>query len=488
MKILFVIPKNKSLFGDEGMTAHPHIGIAYLSAFLKNNGVKVSVFDDGIEKNSDKVFTVIDEFRPDIIGITMFSYCYGAAYSLIKNIKTNRDIPLVLGGPHVSAIRRKILEDTNVDFAVKHEGEYTLIELLKEMGKEGCDFSKINGLIWRNNNEIIENSNRPLIENLDNLPFPDYEVFGIERYTCYKQKTLPLITSRGCPFKCNYCSVRLSMGQRFRARSAENVFSEIKCFYDKGWRSLDINDDCFTLDKQRAEKICNLIIDNKLNIRFQLYNGIRVDIVSPNLLKKMKQAGCYFISYGCEAGNDKVLKAIKKGITLQQVRDAIDWTNEAGIRNSVNFIIGHTEESNQDALDTVNFAKSLSTDFVNFYNLLPYPGTEAYKWARQNANFLVPPESYLENISYRDNEPIFETKEFTREQRKKIIAMGFDLYKKTILIFRLGKILGNIIYYITKNKIMDKFATNFALNNSIGRSIYILLSAKSFRPKEKDAS
>lgn len=484
MKVLFAIPENKSLFGDKGMTAHPHIGIAYLTAFLKKKGVEVSIFDNGIEKNADKLMSLIDEYKPDIVGVTIFSYCYAAAYNLIKKIRTRKNIPLVLGGPHVGAIKRKILEDTEADFAVKNEGEFTLFELINSLKSSASDFSKIDGLIWRKNGEVIENKDRPYICDLDGLPFPDYEAFQISRYVCYRQKTLPLITSRGCPFSCNYCSVRLSMGQGFRPRSAENVYEEIKLLYGQGWNSFDINDDCFTLDKKRAERICDLIIDNKLRIHFQLYNGIRVDTVDLNLLKKMKRAGCYFISYGCEAGTDKVLKAIKKGITLQQVRGAVDWTNSAGINNSVNFIIGHKEETYQDALETIRFADTLATNFVNFYNLLPYPGTESFEWAKQHARFLVPPDSFLENISYRDNKPIFETDEFTKEQRKEVVTLGFDLYRKKILIFRLGKTLGNLVYWITKNASLNRFASSFALNNPIGRFIYIKLSKKSYMTEE----
>lgn len=489
MKILFVVSRNKSLFGNKGITAHPHIGIAYLSAFLKQHKVQVTVFDEGLNSSAKELLALIDSFEPVLIGVTVFSYCYGFTYSLIKKLKEITDIPLVVGGPHVCAVGKDMFNGGEIDFAVKQEGEFTLLELLKEIGKQEPDYSHIKGLIWKSKDgRVIENPERGLIKDLDALPFPDYDAFGLERYVCYKQKTLPLITSRGCPFGCNYCSVRLSMGQGFRPRSAENVFKEMAYFVSGGVRSFDINDDCFTMDKERAGKICDLIIANRLDIRFQLYNGIRVDTVSPQLLKKMKAAGCYFISFGCESGNDRVLKAIKKGITLQQVRDAVRWANEAGINNSVNFIIGHTTETYEDALDTINFAKSLPTNFVNFYNLLVYPGTEAYGWARQNAHFLVPPESYLENVSYRDNEPIFETSEFSAAERKKILKIGFDLYKKSILTFRLGRILGNIVYYITRNKILDKFASSFALNNRIGRFIYILLSGGSFKAKEKVAT
>jgi len=486
MKILFVIPKNKSLFGDKGMTAHPHIGIAYLTAFLKENDVEVAIFDEGLNQDQAVLSSLIGEFHPDLIGITIFSYCYSYAYNLIMRIKEITHIPIVAGGPHVCAIGKKILEDAGVGFAVKQEGEFTLLELLNEFRKDVADFGRIKGLIWRNGDgAIFENADRDLITDLDAIPFPDYDSFGIERYVCYKQKTIPLITSRGCPFGCNYCSVRLSMGQRFRARSAENVFAEIKYFYGRGWRSFDINDDCFTLDNQRAEEICDYIIDNKLKIRFQLYNGIRVDTVNLNLLKKMRSAGCHFISYGCEAGNERVLKAIKKGITLEQVRDAVRWAQDAGINNSVNFIIGHKEETFQDALDTINFAKSLPTNFVNFYNLLPYPGTESYEWARQHARFLVPSDSFLANISYRDNQPIFDTEEFTKEERHKVIALGFDLYRKKILTFRLGKVFGSLVYLITKINAINRLVTSFALINPLGRFIYTKLSRKSARVEER---
>ena len=467
------------------MTAHPHIGVAYLCSFLKRNDIEVAIFDEGIENDLSRLEYTIDDFKPQLIGITIFSYCYSYAYKLINKIREKTDTPIVAGGPHVSAIGRKILDDAKIEFAVKQEGEFTLLELLREFSKQNPEFSRIKGLIWKNRDGgILENPDRELIEDLDSLPFPDYDSFGLQNYPCYKHKTLPIITSRGCPFGCNYCSVRLSMGQRFRARSAENVFLELKLLYERGFRSFDINDDCFPLDTKSAADICDLIIDNKLDIRFQLYNGIRVDTVTLELLKKMKRAGCFFISYGCEAGNDKVLKAIKKGITLDQVRSAVSWTNGAGINNSVNFIIGHKEETYQDALDTLNFADELPANFVNFYNLLPYPGTESLEWAMQHANFLVPPDSYLENISYRDNKPIFETKEFTKKQREEVIRKGFDLYRKKILNFRLGKVFGGIIFWLTKNYFINKFTTNFALTNPLGRFIYLRLSKKSFLTKE----
>lgn len=478
MRVLFIIPKNKTLFGDEGITGFPHLGIAYLTAVLKKNKIPVEIFDEGLGESLKELDALIDDFRPTLTGVTLFSYCYGFGYNLIERLRKKTDIPIVVGGPHVAAIESKILKETKVDFAIKQEGELTLLELLQELQKRKPNFSGIKGLIWWHKGRIVENPDRGLIKNLDILPFPDFDAFEIEKYACYEQKTLPLVTSRGCPFGCNYCSVRLSMGQGFRPRSPKNVVLEIKHWYKKGFRSFDINDDCFTLDLDRAEKICDLIIRNKLKIKFQLYNGIRVDRVTLRLLKKLKKAGCIFISYGCESGNQETLKRIKKNITLDQVRKAVDWTNKAGIRNAVNFIIGHQDETYEQALDSLKFARSLPTNFVNFFNLVPYPGTEVYDWAVKNAQFLVPKKTFLKEISYRDNVPIFETKEFPKKERIKVLLKGFALYEKTIYQFRLGKYLGFFLFYLTRPGLAS-WARNFALNNPVGRKIYFYLSIKS---------
>jgi hypothetical protein len=269
------------------------------------------------------------------------------------------------------------------------------------------------------------------------------------------------------------------MGQCFRPRSAENVFKEINYWYGLGFNSFDINDDCFTLDLNRSEKICDLVIKHHLKIKLQLYNGIRVDRVSPVLLKKLKRAGCFFIAYGCESGSQKIINIMGKNIKLDQVRQAVDWTNAAGIKNAVNFIIGHQEESYQDALDTIDFAKSLPTNFVNFYNLVPYPGTPVYDWVTAHAHFLIPPETFLKDVSYRDNSPIFDTPEFTKQQKHHVMTIGFNLYEKKLLIFRLGNKLGLTAYYLTRNKNIARFGHWLLANSSPVKSVIGNLVEKS---------
>lgn len=479
-RVLFVIPPTKSMFGNEkGIPAHPHVGIAYLIAVLKKNENLVEVFDCGLNDSDEELYSKIEEFDPAIIGITGFSYAYGYLEETINKLKVKFKIPIIIGGPHVSATNAEILEKTSADFGFYGEGEEAFPIFLKEFAKDKPRYENVPGLIWKKGKKIIQNNPPEFILDLNKLPFPDYEAFGLDKYLCYKEKFLPILTSRGCPYQCNYCSVRLSMGYRFRPRNPQNVIDEIKHWYNKGFWTFDINDDCFTLDMDRSEKICDLIIKNKLKVKFQLYNGVRVDRVTPHLLKKLKKAGCSFIAFGCEAGNEETLKSIKKGITLDQVRKAVDWANQAGIKNAVNFIIGHKEETYEQALDSLKFAESLPTNFVNFYNLVPYPGTEVYDWASKNAKFLVNEKTFLKNISYRDNIPIFETKEFTKGQREEIMEKGFALYERKVLEFRLGKILGRVFFYLTRVSFMGKFFRNLVYKSKIAAGLYRKLSARS---------
>jgi len=479
IKVLFVIPKNKNLFGGKGKTGFPHVGVAYLAAVLKKNKISVKVFDEGIENDDGKLTVLIKKFAPDIIGVTGFTYGYGYLEETIKKLKERTGIPVIVGGPHIAATGDEIIRITPADFALRGEGEISFLKFLKQFNRRKPDFRKVPGLIWRRNGKIFKNPPDDFIKDLDRLPFPDYEAFNLKKYLCYAEKTLPIITSRGCPYGCNYCSVRLSMGRGFRPRSPENVFAEIKHWYKKGWRNFDINDDCFSLDLERAEKICDLIIRSGLKIRFQMYNGIRVDRITRRLLKKLKKAGCFFISYGCESGNQEILARIKKDITLDQVRKAVDWTNQAGIKNAVSFIIGHKNENYEQAKDSLKFAKSLPTNYVNFFNLIPYPGTEAYDWAVKYAKFLVPKKTYLKDISYRDNTPIFETKEFTKKQREELVKKGLDLYERKILQFRLGSVLGPFAYFLTRSRAMHKLIFDFATTNKFGNRVYHLFSLKS---------
>ncbi len=344
MKALFVSPWLNAFLGNEKQSpSSPHLGLAYLIAILKQNGVnEIDVYDEGIENDDEILFKKIDTLRPDIIGITAFSFGYENARNLIKKIKEYTDVPIIIGGPHVSAVKGQVLTTSVADFAMKGESELSFIKFLTELSGSK-NFKKVKNLIWRDSfSNIVENENEPLIENIDEIPFPDYDIFSFERYNNFTIKLIPIITSRGCPYGCNYCSVKLSMGRGFRPRSPENVILEMKHWIKiYKIKKFGINDDCFNLDIKRAEKICDLIIKEGLDITYGLYSGLRADRVTEQLLQKMKESGCVFISYGCESGNQDIINNMGKSLKIGDVRKAVNLTNKFNISNSVNFIIGH---------------------------------------------------------------------------------------------------------------------------------------------------
>ncbi len=488
MNVLFVAPKSKNMFGDsidlsdgvEGSAGHPHLGLASLTSFLKAHDHRVEVYDHQITNCRTTLKKLIDNFKPDLIGVTAYSYSYLYVREMIDLLKSISPTQLVVGGPHVSATNAEIVQSSPADFAVMAEGEFVLLDLLAALERGDSDLSAIEGLIWRDGDRIAVNAPRPFIKDVDALPYPDYDAFPLEKYQCYQERLLPVISSRGCPYQCTFCSVKLSMGRLFRKRSAESFVDELEHWVAKGWERFEFDDDCYTVDMKRVTKISNLIIERGLKIRYDIYNGIRVDRVSPELLHGLKASGCSLVSFGLEAANQQVLDNIRKQVTLDQVRDPVKWTKEAGLQCSVNFILGHQGETLATARESIAFARTLPTDFVNFYNLVPYPGTESFTWVKQNGRFLVPEDEYLQNISYRDNEPIFETNEFTAQERRIAIKEGFKLYELKVLQFRLGKTLGYLIYLAMRFEPLARFARTKAMNSTgFIHILYKFLSRKS---------
>ncbi len=189
MRVLFIIPKVSGRFPGADI---PHLGIGYLAATLTKYGIEVKILDMRLGYNHREVRETIDLFNPQLVGMTVYSFGYRGAYSLIGEINNHADYKIVLGGPHISAIGTRALRESEADFAVKGEGEETFLELCKAMGKSNPGYGDISGLVWRCGNEVIENRNRSFIDQLDSLPFPAYNNFELEKYFCYKDRSLPL--------------------------------------------------------------------------------------------------------------------------------------------------------------------------------------------------------------------------------------------------------------------------------------------------------
>ena len=275
-------------------------------------------------------------------------------------------------------------------------------------------------------------------------------------------KKISIVSSRGCPYGCVYCSIYFTMGKKFRARSPENVVAEIEKWYKKGFRYFQFPDDCFTFDMDRVEKICDLIVEKDIKIRWDLRNGIRVDRVRESMLKKMKKAGCFYIGYGIESGDQEVLDKMKKGITVEQARNAVLMTKKAGIGVGGFFIIGLPSDNFKKFKQTLKFALSLPLEEVRIYTVIPYEGTELYRWIKEgNARFVHPEENYLDYVNRWTSDPVIETDDFSAAERRKAYEIGEQYVMKYITKKEFGPAFGWIAWQFWRPKITRVYIMNF---------------------------
>jgi len=369
------------------------ISMAYIAAFLKEKGIAVSAIDAKAEKLSlREIEKRINLEKPDIVGLTAATIQIYEAHTTAKLIKQiNKEIVTVIGGWHASAIPKETLaEFPYFDFAVYGEGEVTMYELVKTL-ENGGDVSTIKGIAYRGDGEIRLTEPHPYIKNLDEMPFPAYELFPLDKYRFYafkrKMLELPVSTSRGCPHKCSFCYK--SMGDAVRLRSIESVINEIKRDVEEfGARRIMFIDDTFTLNKKRVVQLCDRLISEGLDKKISWMCETRVDAVDRQLLEKMRGANCVNVSYGIESGNQTILDTIVKNINLKQAQNAVKWAKETGMEVDTNFILGNQGETRETALDTINFAAELDADRANFSILVPYPGTQIMEMAEKRVNGL----------------------------------------------------------------------------------------------------
>lgn len=447
MRVLLIVPPN---IGRYVVATIPHAGIAYVISFLEKAGHQTEIADMRIHIEDNYLFKKIDGFKPDLIGITTASIGYKMAYEIINITKEKfPDIPIAIGGSYTSTVMSKVLEDTKADYAVYGEGEQTFVDLANEIPDD-----KIKGLIWRKGKEIITNPPYPLEHNLDKYPFPKYERFELDKHI---EKRIPIVSSRGCPNRCTFCSIQLVMGYPFRARSPENVVEEIEIWHKKGYKNFEFSDDNFTFNLPRVEKICDLIIQKGLNLEIVLGNGIRADRVNENILKKMKQAGVIWTAYGLESSDPKVLDLIKKDLDVERLKEAVSLSHKIGMKTQVNFIIGCPGQTWEKFEKDLELSNELNPNQLRFFNLIPYPGTEVFEWIQKNGTFLQKPEDYLNSFDYWGEEPVFETKEFSREERIKAFRLGQEKVMELFLKRHFGNTIGKIGFGVWKNKFVQKY-------------------------------
>lgn len=363
----------------------PHIGVAYLLAVAKKQGLRVKYIDMVMESFSpEEIVDYVIETRPLLIGFTAFTIQIRAAADIATRIKRRfADAKICIGGPHATAIPKQTLEEfPDLDFVICGEGEEILPKIFDVL-KNKKDLSGLKGIATRTKPEALWSP----IENLDKLPFPAWEEFDLSKYPgTYPHRTrleLPMIAGRGCPYRCVFCC--RSLGGRARLRSVSSVISEIEHNIEKfKCESVAFLDETFTVDMRWIEEFFKGFIDRGLNKKITWSCSTRVNNMSLEFLKRMKEAGCYYIFFGIESADDETLKRIKKGITVEQVRNAVKWTKQAGILPVGAFIIGLPGDREEHVFKDIEMAEQLDLYSVTFPIAVPFPGTELRDMALRN--------------------------------------------------------------------------------------------------------
>jgi len=370
--------------------AHQHppltpLGIAYLGAVLEKNGYSVDVIDCQAQKLTHNGFErEIGKHQPKVVGITSTTLTYKSALKTAATAKqVHSNCVTILGGCHATFWDDKALEECpQLDMVVRKEGEYTLLEIVNRL-KENRHIDDVLGTTCWKNEKIIRNEDRPYIENLDDLPFPAHHLLPLKRLRKQGKVIFPLTTSRGCVYWCNFCTAVRMFGRRYRMRNPKNVVDEIQFLNEKyGATQFTFSDDTFTVDQARVRKICEDVRNRRLKVQWDCET--RVDMITRDLLEKMKKAGCIAVWFGVESGCQNVLNSMEKSINLAQTRRAFKWAHEAGLMTIASVILGFPGETKDTAFKTVKFVEELNPNDVGYHIATPYPGTPMYDFVKEN--------------------------------------------------------------------------------------------------------
>jgi anaerobic magnesium-protoporphyrin IX monomethyl ester cyclase len=379
--VLLINPCDKGHITNGLGVKVPPLNLMYLAAALEKASIPVKIIDDDLyQAGFDKLANLALKIDPVVVGVTATTATIKNALKYVKTIKKALpDALTVIGGPHSTFMPVKTLKsEDSLDVVVMGEGEETIVEVAEKYQREGLkNFSEIKGIVYRNNGKISTTSPRPLIKNLDDLPFPARHLVPFQIYKTSKNQGGGMITSRGCVFSCNYCSSSLIMGKKFRTRSPENVVDEIEeLVFKYGIRDIAFLDDIFMLNKARAIAISNEIKNRGLDINFVASS--RVNTVDRQLLESLKNSGMSTLYCGVESGSQRVLDLMGKGITLKQAEDAIKAAKDSNIDVLGSFIVGYPGETSEEIDQTIDFSIKLDPDYSQFSILTPFPGTPIY--------------------------------------------------------------------------------------------------------------
>jgi len=431
MKVLLISP----LLAPQRKPVDINIGLAYIAAVILKAGHEVELLDiEGYRYTNEEVLEKIKNSNCDLIGIgtliTGYKYVKGLVNE-IKKIKPN--VPLIIGGSIATSIPEIIVSDMQIDYAVIGEGEKTIIEFIDTLKSNG-DFSNVKGLAYKKDGKYFYTGDRELIPNLDDIPIPAWHLFPLKEVYLKnggggifpKPFAAFFLSTRGCPFHCTYCYNPLQ-NQKIRSYSAARFMEEIRYLrYNYQIKGFYVADDLFIYNRKRVVEICNIMIKEKLNLKW--YTTARVNLVDEELLRLMKKAGCLSLCFGVETGSLLILKNIKKQATVDQVEKAIALCKKVGIKPICSYMIGNVGETRETVFESVELMKRLRIRPTHFFFATPYPGTELYDYAKENGK--IPNEIELFSMYGEQGEKILVN--FTNMPNKELFELRAEAIKKAM--------------------------------------------------------
>jgi radical SAM superfamily enzyme YgiQ (UPF0313 family) len=412
MKILFVSPPTNSVVKEILNTTTPPLGLAYLASVARQKGHEAKIIDSLVMNISfDNLEKEIKNYNPDIVAVTSTTSMIYDAYKvseLSKNIDTN--IKVVLGGPHVTFTPDiTFIENPNVDFIVRGEGETVFSNLLDFLDGK-YNIRNVRGLSYKKDDMIVNNPPEILIKDIDSIPLPALDLLPMDRYMMDNRPFGTIMTSRGCPYNCSFCSSSLQFGKQWRGHSTERVIEELKILSEKYHKKeIEFLDDTFTLNMKRALELTEKMKKENMDISWSASS--RVNLFTDELARSMKNAGLHTIYFGIESGSQKTLDFIGKGINLDLSIKAVKKANDAGLHSLGSFIIGFPDETIEDVKNTINFSKKLKVTVAQFTIATPYPGTKLWEYVMEKKLLLSRDWRMFTTLS-----PIIKLKNFTSKQ------------------------------------------------------------------------
>ena len=410
--ILLINPFPSDAVGINDTTVEPPIGLGYLGAVIEREGLSVKILDANIlHMLNNEVVKVVQEIKPSIVGITANIITYRVTLDLTKLIKEEMpECVIMLGGAFPTTYPLKTLTASGADAVVFGEGEETIAIIIDRYKKNLPLFDDVHGVAYMKDNNPVKNASRNFIKDIDSIPLPAYHLYpDLKLYKSRSMKTpiAPLLTSRGCPYLCTFCSQ--DVFQRVpRLRTPDKVIEEIDMLVREfGVKQLDILDDNFTMNKKRTEAILDRIIERDYGLAINLQSGVRIEGIDQNIIDKMKKAGVYKMAFGVESGDPEILKRLKKNLELQRVFDVYAMAKKAGITVNAFFMLGLPGDTPESMQKTIDFAIKMNPNVANFSITIPFPGTELYNEVKERGKFLVDLEDGLSQGFY-SNQIFFE--------------------------------------------------------------------------------